>query len=96
MSAAAAIETVPVDPETVITPRQLELLALLASGHNYDEIGKLKFVSRWTVKQTLHRARERVGAKNMTHLCTICVEAGLLRKNGKGFSPVQVEGVVGE
>lgn len=95
-NAAVAINIVPVDPETVLTPRQLELLALFASGHDYKTIGEVKFLSPFTVKNTLLLARDRVGAKNLTHLCTICVEAGLLKSNGKGFMPVQIEGVVGE
>lgn len=84
------------DPTEIITPRQLELLALFASGHDYDEIAEMKFVSRHTVKNVLHLARERAGAKNLTHLCVICVDYGLIRRNGVGYKPVQAEGVIGE
>ena len=84
------------DPETVITPNQLELLALYASGHDYAQIGEMKFLSPYTVRNNLFRARDRVGAKNLTHLAVICVDHGMLAKNGVGFKPVQVDGVVGE
>jgi len=83
-------------PENVITPRQLELLALYASGHSKEQIGEIKFLSPHTVRNILAVAQERVGARNLTHLCVICVDAGLIRKNGVGYKPVQVEGVVGE
>lgn len=85
-----------VDPENVITPVQLELLALYASGLDYAKIGEVKFLSPYTVRNTLFRARDRVGAKNLTHLAVICVDRGLLRENGVGYKPVPIEGVVGE
>lgn len=84
------------DPGNVLTPRQIELLALYASGHQLDEIASIKFLSYSSVKQTLGLARERVGARNLAHLCVICLDAGVIRKNGVGYKPVQVDGVVGE
>ena len=84
------------DPEDVLTPRQLELLALYASGYQLAEIGAMKFLSYTTVRNILGMARERVGARNLTHLCIICLDSGLIRKNGTGYKPVQVEGVIGE
>jgi DNA-binding CsgD family transcriptional regulator len=85
-----------VDPETVVTPFQLELLALYAEGRDYREIGAIKFVSPYTVRNNLLRAQQRVGARNLTHLCVICVDRGLIRKNGVGYQPIQDERVVGE
>lgn len=87
---------VAIDPENVMTPRQLELLALYASGHTLAEIGTMKFLSQYTVRNNLLRAQQRVGAKNLTHLCLLCVERGMLQKNGTGYKPVQAEGVVAE
>lgn len=84
------------DPTEVVTPRQLELLAMYASGHTLDEIASVKFLATNTVRQNLRLARERVGARSLTHLCVVCVEAGILVRNGTGFKPVQPEGVVGE
>jgi DNA-binding CsgD family transcriptional regulator len=85
-----------VDPRDTITPRQLELLALYASGYSLSEIATMKFLAIATVNRTMGRARERVGAKNMAHLCVLCLDAGIIRKNGTGYKPVQEEGVVGE
>lgn len=84
------------DATRLITDRQLELIALVASGHSFTEIGELKFLSPYTVRNILTTARERVGAKSLANLCVICFEAGLLRKNGTGYKPVIEERVVGE
>lgn len=84
------------DPTRQVTPRQLELIALYASGYRLEEIAQSKFLSYSTVKQTLATAKDRVGAKSLTHLCVLCVESGVIRKNGRGYKPVQEEGVVGE
>jgi DNA-binding CsgD family transcriptional regulator len=84
------------DPFSVLTPRQLELLAMYASGYQIDEIAATKFLSYSSVKQTLSLARDRMDAKNLTHLCVICVDSGVIRRNGVGYKPVQADGVVGE
>ena len=85
-------------PEDIlITPRQLELLALYASGYDYDEIAAMKFLSRHTVKNILARASKATGARNLTHLSVICLDAGLIRRNGSAsYKPVQEERVISE
>lgn len=52
-----------VSQRPLITRRQAQFLALLAEGHNYDEIAEEVSISRWTVKNTIVTARERLGAK---------------------------------
>jgi DNA-binding CsgD family transcriptional regulator len=84
------------DPLTTLTPRQLELLAMYASGSTLEEISTAKFLSYSSVKQSLASARERVGAKSLTHLCVICMDARVIEKTGNGYRPVQDERVVAE
>jgi DNA-binding CsgD family transcriptional regulator len=84
------------DPNETLTPRQIELLALYASGKELREIATIKFLSYSAVQQCLATARERVGATNLSHLCAICIDAGVIKRNGVGFKPVQDERVVGE
>ena len=84
------------DPRDAMTPRQVELLAMYASGHELREIAEKKFLSYSSVQQTLQTARSRVGARNLTHLCVLCIETGVIQKNGIGYRPVQAERVVGE
>lgn len=76
------------DPADVLTQRQLEYLALLASGFDYGQIAAAKYVSHSTVKITLARARQSVGASSMTHLCVLALEAGVIERNGHGYKPV--------
>ena len=90
------MNTMIADPTNTLTPRQLEYLALYASGTELREIAAIKFVSYETVKKTLGSAKERVGAVNLTHLCVLALESGVIRKNGDGYKPVQDDRVIGE
>lgn len=76
------------DPATTLTARQVELIALYASGWNYQRIAEAKFVSYWTVRNILEKARSNVGAQNLVHLCTLALESGVIVRNGHGFVPV--------
>jgi DNA-binding CsgD family transcriptional regulator len=84
------------DPTSTLTPLQLEFVALYASGHDIRQIAEIKFYSLRGVQKSLTSARERVGANSLAHLCVLCLESGVIRKNGVGFKPVQEERVVGE
>jgi DNA-binding NarL/FixJ family response regulator len=85
------------DPASTLTPRQRELLAMFASGHELRQIAELKFLSYSSVKQTLAVAKERVGAKSLAHLALVALEANVIQANGEGgYEPVQEERVVGE
>jgi DNA-binding CsgD family transcriptional regulator len=90
------METMIADPNETLTPRQIELLALYASGKELREIAAIKFLSYSAVQQCLATARERMGGVTLTQLCVLCVEAGVIRRNGNGFKPVQDERVIGE
>lgn len=85
------------DPESTITPIQLELLSLYASGYSYEQIGSMKFRSPYTVRNTLLLAQRRCGARNLTHLVAAVVEAQMVRRNSEGnYEPIQDPRVVGE
>jgi DNA-binding CsgD family transcriptional regulator len=84
------------DPENVVTPRQLEFLALYASGNSYAEISGIKFLSPYTVRNTLLFAVQRSGARNLTHLCAVLIMRGALVRDGHGsFAPDQDLRIVG-
>lgn len=85
-------ETIPVtDALDLMTPRQLELLALIASGYDMQEVGAMKFISPHTVRNVLYGARDKVGARNLTHLAVLAADRGLLERNGIGYVPVVEE-----
>jgi DNA-binding CsgD family transcriptional regulator len=84
------------DPTSTLTARQLELLALYASGKELREIADIKFLSYVSVQKTLATAKARAGAMTLSHLVAMCIHAGVLIKYGDEFRPVQEERVVGE
>lgn len=92
----AHIGRVVADPERTITPRQLELLALYASGYGYEDIGSMKFLSPHTVKWHLANALQRSHARNLTHLCVILIEAGMIARSGDSYAPVPDLRVAGD
>lgn len=79
-----------------VTPKQLELLALYASGYNIQEIASLKYMSIRTVEDNFASARRRAGAKTLTNLCVMCLESGLIERRDEGFRPVYDPEIVGE
>jgi len=96
-SEAAAGYAGRLDPESTITPIQLELLALYASGYSYEQIGRVKFRSPFTVRNTLLLAQRRSGARNLTHLVAAVVEAQMVRRNSEGlYEPIQDLRIAGE
>lgn len=60
----------------MLTERQAQFLGLIAEGLSYDEIGAQCFCSRWTVKNTLVSARERLGARNLPESVSRAISLG--------------------
>lgn len=86
-----------VDVGNTVTPLELEVLALYASGYSYKEIGDLKFISPLTVRNRLYHALDRSGARNVMHLAAIAVEQHLIRLGPSGlFEPDQDLRIAGE
>lgn len=81
----------------IVTPRQLELIALYASGYKTAEIASLKFLSVVTVEKAFKTARDRNGAPTLTNLCVQCLHAGLIEPGiDGGYRPVNDPSVVGQ
>ena len=64
--------------ELRITPRELEILELMAAGLSNREIGERVFVSENTVKTHLRRLFEKLGAKRRTQAVQVGKECGLI------------------
>jgi len=66
------------DPYEQLTPREREILKLIAEGHTSREIAENLFISLKTV--TGHRAKimEKLGLRNRTELFKFAVRKGLL------------------
>jgi two-component system, NarL family, response regulator LiaR len=61
-----------------ITPRELEILALVAKGLSNREIAEQLFVSENTVKTHCSRAFDKLGARRRTQAVQLGKEFGLL------------------
>lgn len=61
-----------------LTPKQLEVIRLLAGGMVYKEIGEAVFLSPSTVRTHLHNAYQRLGVANRAQAVIKCTECGWL------------------
>lgn len=68
-------EDMGVDP---LTPRELEVLTVAATGLQIHEIGRQLFVSRETVKSHLAHAYAKLGARNRTDAVARALQAGII------------------
>ncbi|KUO07496.1 response regulator [Streptomyces sp. DSM 15324] len=70
-----------VDPGRLasLTPREREVLTLVAAGLSNDEIAERLFVTRVTVKTHANRAMAKLNARDRAQLVVIAYESGLVR-----------------
>jgi DNA-binding NarL/FixJ family response regulator len=73
----------------VLTDREREIVALVATGASNDEIGELLQVSPLTVKTHVSRALIKLGARDRAQLVVLAYESGLVRPNAgaENYSP---------
>ncbi len=72
---AASGEAAPKDP---LSPRELEVVKLIAEGHTSEEIAEMLFISKKTVDR--HRANilEKLGMRNRVELTRYAIRRGLV------------------
>ncbi|MDH6432097.1 DNA-binding NarL/FixJ family response regulator [Streptomyces sp. SAI-144] len=64
---------------TTLTPREREVMSLVATGLSNDEIAERLFVTPVTVKTHANRAMAKLGARDRAQLVVIAYETGLVR-----------------
>jgi DNA-binding CsgD family transcriptional regulator len=64
-------------PKT-LTPRELEILTLIARGHSNAEIARDLWITEATVKTHVRRLLERIGARTRAHAVALGFCHGLL------------------
>lgn len=71
----------PVDTSalSVLTEREREVLALVASGMTNDQIGAALFISPITAKTHINRTMAKLNARDRAHLVIVAYETGLVR-----------------
>jgi DNA-binding NarL/FixJ family response regulator len=62
-----------------LTPREREVMSLVATGLSNDEIAERLFVTPVTVKTHANRAMAKLGARDRAQLVVIAYETGLVR-----------------
>ena len=61
----------------VLTPREIDIVRMVASGLGNREIGEKLFISEGTVKTHLHSVYEKLGLKGRVQLANYAQEKGL-------------------
>jgi DNA-binding CsgD family transcriptional regulator len=61
-----------------LTPREVEVLELLAEGHQHEEIGRRLGIGPETVRTHARKAAERLGAKTRTQAVATAIRHGLI------------------
>ncbi|MFF9023774.1 response regulator [Streptomyces eurythermus] len=64
---------------SILTPREREVMTLVATGLSNDEIAERLFVTPVTVKTHANRAMAKLGARDRAKLVVIAYETGLVR-----------------
>ena len=75
----------PADPEALsaLTPRELEVLRLVAAGLTNQEIAERLFVTQATAKTHANRAMMKLGARDRAQLVVIAYETGLVQPGSR-------------
>ena len=68
-------------PETVLTPRQRQILCLIADGRSYKEVGSVLSLSENTVKYHMGEILRRLHLKNREQVVAYALRTGLSRGN---------------
>jgi DNA-binding NarL/FixJ family response regulator len=66
-------------PEDPLSPRETDVIKLIAEGHTSEEIADLLYISRKTVDR--HRANilEKLGMRNRVELARYAIRRGLVQ-----------------
>ncbi|MGE5553540.1 MAG: helix-turn-helix domain-containing protein [Betaproteobacteria bacterium] len=61
-----------------LTPREREILTLIAKGHSNREIARLLYVSESTVKNHISSVYKKVGVTGRSRLVLLAIQNGLV------------------
>jgi DNA-binding NarL/FixJ family response regulator len=65
-------------PEDPLTPRELEIVKLIAESHTSEEIAEMLFISRKTVDRHRANVLEKLGMRNRVELTRYAIRRGLV------------------
>lgn len=67
-------------PHPLLSPRELEVVSLIATGMRNKEVGKLMFISEQTVKNHLHHIFAKLGLADRLSVALWAISNGCYRK----------------
>lgn len=74
-------------PEVALTPREVEVLALVARGLGNKEIGDVLGTASGTVKAHVQSILSKLDAKDRTHAVTIAISRGIIHLDSARLQP---------
>jgi DNA-binding NarL/FixJ family response regulator len=66
------------DPLAGLSPREREILPLVAGGLDNREIGKKLFISEKTAKNYVTSIRKKLGLNNRTQIALLAIKLGVI------------------
>ena len=79
-------------PDVALTPREVEVLSLVARGLGNKEVGDVLGTAPGTVKAHVQSILAKLGAKDRTHAVTIALRRGIIHLHSPGISAGLLEG----
>jgi DNA-binding NarL/FixJ family response regulator len=73
-------------PDVALTPREVEVLSLVARGLGNKEVGDVLGTAPGTVKAHVQSILSKLGAKDRTHAVTIALRRGIIHLHSPGIS----------
>jgi DNA-binding NarL/FixJ family response regulator len=78
-------------PDVALTPREVEVLGLVARGLGNKEVGDVLGTAPGTVKAHVQSILSKLGAKDRTHAVTIALRRGIIHLHSPGISSSLLE-----
>jgi DNA-binding NarL/FixJ family response regulator len=79
-------------PEVALTPRETEVLSLVARGLGNKEVGNVLGTAPGTVKAHVQSILSKLGAKDRTHAVTIALRRGIIHLHSPELAPFILNG----
>ena len=73
-------------PDVALTPREVEVLSLVARGLGNKEVGDILGTAPGTVKAHVQNILSKLGARDRTHAVTIALRRGIIHLHSPGIS----------
>lgn len=78
MAPEAAAQVAEHSGEEALTPKELEVLRLIAAGNANKEIGAHLSISEESVKSRVKNILDKLGARDRTHAVTVGLKRGII------------------